>query len=431
MMVHGGRVQGGERGKGQGVGREGDLRTTDSIEAIRAQFPALQRAHGGEPVAYFDGPGGTQVPRLVAEAMTDYLYHHNANTHWAYPTSEETDAAIAGARASMAALLNAAPNEIAFGANMTTLTFHLARALGRGWNAGDEVVITELDHHANQAPWRAIERERGITIRVVPINLDTYELDDDAIARAITPRTKLVAITAGSNALGTMPNVTRAARLAHDAGALCFVDAVHYTPHGGVDVRAFDCDFLACSAYKFYGPHIGVLYGKADRLAALDVPKLQPAPDTVPERLETGTQNHEGIVGAGAAVQFLAALGHGASTRTQVVGAMTALHARGEQLFARLWDGLGAIAGVTRYGPPPGRPRTPTVSFTIKGVTPEDAARLLAARGVFVSHGDYYASTVVERLGLQPHGMIRAGCSCYTTEVEVERLIAGVAQLAT
>ncbi|MBM3907493.1 MAG: cysteine desulfurase-like protein [Gemmatimonadetes bacterium] len=417
--VQAGREQSGVQGKG-----------TASVEAIRAQFPALERVHGGAPIAYFDGPGGTQVPRRVAEAMNDYLYHHNANTHWAYPTSEESDALIAAARVSLAALLNASPREVAFGANMTTLTFHLARALGRGWGPGDEVIITELDHHANQAPWRAIERERGITIRVVPIDLDTYELDWAALERAFTPRTRLVALTAGSNALGTIPDVTAATRLARAAGALCFVDAVHYTPHGVVDVRAIDCDFLACSAYKFYGPHIGVLYGKADRLAALDVPKLQPAPDTVPERLETGTMNHEGIIGAGAAVEFLASIGTGATPRARIVSAMTELHARGEQLFARLWDGLGAIPGVTCHGPNPGRPRTPTGSFTIRGMAPEAAARRLSAKGVFVSHGDYYASTVVERLGLQPDGMIRAGCLCYTNDDEVNRLLEGVAAIA-
>ena len=400
------------------------------IDAIRAQFPALTRTHNGQPVAYFDGPGGTQVPTVVADAMRDYLFHHNANTHWAYPTSEETDALIADARASMAALLGAGANEVAFGANMTTLTFHLARALGRGWGPGDEVIITELDHHANQAPWRAIEKERGITIKAIPFDRATYNLDWSALERAFTPRTKLLAITAGSNALGTAPNVTAAAKLAHAAGAMCFVDAVHYTPHGIVDVRAFDCDFLACSPYKFYGPHMGVLYGKAERIAALDVPKLIPAPDTVPERLETGTQNHEGMVGSGAAVKFLASLGAGADLRAQCVSAMTALHARGETLFARLWNGLGAIDGITRHGPPPGEPRTPTIAFTIDGITPEAATRALAARGVFVSHGDYYARTVVERLGLHPDGMIRAGCSCYTTEEEVDRLIAGVAQLA-
>ena len=402
-----------------------------AVDAIRAHFMALHRQHHGHAVAYFDGPGGTQVPRQVVGAMADYLINHNANTHWAYPTSEETDAGITGARTLLAALLNAAPHEVVFGANMTTLTFHLARGLGRAWGPGDEVIITELDHHANQAPWRAIEKERGITVRVVPIDLATYELDWRALERAFTPRTRLLAISAGSNALGTMPDVTAATRLAHAAGALSFVDAVHYTPHGVVDVRAFDCDFLACSAYKFYGPHVGVLYGKAEQLAAADVPKLQPAPDTVPERLETGTLNHEGIVGAGAAVEFLASLAGGADRREQLVNAMTALHARGEQLFVRLWDGLGTIKGVKRHGPAPGRPRTPTVSFTIDGITPEAAARALALQGLFVSHGDYYASTVVERLGLQPDGMIRAGCSCYTTEQEIERLIVGVEGLTT
>lgn len=404
--------------------------TLPGIDQIRAHFPALRRLHHGERIAYFDGPGGTQVPQQVVDAMADYLLHHNANTHWAYPTSEETDAAIDAARASLAALLNAAPHEIAFGANMTTLTFHLARALGRGWGPGDEVIITELDHHANQAPWRAIEKERGITIKVVPVDLETFELDWHALERAVTSKTRLLAIGAGSNALGTISDVTRATQLAHDAGALCFVDAVHFTPHSVVDVQAIDCDFLSCSAYKFYGPHIGVLYGKADRLAALDVPKLIPSPDTVPERLETGTQNHEGIIGAAAAVHFLASLGSGPNHRAQLVSAMSGLHAEGERLFARIWEGLGAIKGVTRYGPPPGRPRTPTISFTIDGVTPEAATRALAERAVFVSHGDYYAVTVVERLGLQPDGMIRAGCSCYTTEDEVERLIAGVAAIA-
>ena len=400
------------------------------VDEIRAHFPALQRLRHGQRVAYFDGPGGTQVPRQVVEAMSDYLLHHNANTHWAYPTSEETDAAIDGARAALGALLHAAPHEVAFGANMTTLTFHLARALGRGWGPGDEVIITELDHHANQAPWRAIEKERGITITVVPLDLQTFELDWTALERAFTSKTRLLAITAGSNALGTAPDVTKATELAHDAGALCFVDAVHFTPHGVVDVQAIDCDFLGCSAYKFYGPHIGVLYGKAERLAALDVPKLDPAPDTVPERMETGTQNHEGIIGAAAAVHFLASLGEGRNHREQVVSAMSGLHARGEVLFARLWDELGAIAGVTRYGPPPGRPRTPTITFNVAGVSPEAATRALAGRGVFVSHGDYYAQTVIERLGLMPDGMIRAGCSCYTTDEEVDRLVAGVAAIA-
>jgi cysteine desulfurase family protein (TIGR01976 family) len=403
-----------------------DVRSTDEI---REQFPALERRHGGHPVAYFDGPGGTQVPHAVAEAVHDYLLHHNANTHWHYPTSEETDRILASARASLADFLGATPAEIAFGANMTTLTFHLGRALGRGWGPGDELIVTELDHHANVAPWRALERERGVTIRSVPLVLATGELDWPALERAVSPRTRLLAIGAASNALGTVSDVTRACALARAAGALSFVDAVHYAPHALVDVRAIGCDFLACSAYKFYGPHVGILFGRRDRLEALDAPKLAPAPDTAPERLETGTLDHEGIAGAGAAVEFLASLAAGGSRRERLERAFAALHRRGQELVERMWTGLGEIAGVTRYGPPPGRPRTPTVSFTVAGRTSEQVATALAAEGVFVSNGDFYATTVVERLGLGVEGLVRAGCACYTTPDEVDRLLAGARRL--
>ncbi|MDQ6861723.1 MAG: aminotransferase class V-fold PLP-dependent enzyme, partial [Verrucomicrobiota bacterium] len=235
--------------------------TEMQIDEVRADFPALARKQNGEPVAYFDGPGGTQVPRVVADAMTDYLFHHNANTHWSFPTSQETDAIVLEARAALADFLGAAPNEIAFGANMSTLTFHLARALGRKWSAGDEIVITELDHHANVAPWRALEEERGVTIRVARMIPETGQIDWDHFAQQVNSRTRLVAIGAASNAIGTITKVRRAADLAHNAGAKVFVDAVHYAPHELVDVRALDCDFLACSAYKFYGPHLGILFG--------------------------------------------------------------------------------------------------------------------------------------------------------------------------
>ncbi|HEY9506520.1 MAG TPA: aminotransferase class V-fold PLP-dependent enzyme, partial [Gemmatimonadales bacterium] len=259
-----------------------------AVSEIRAQFPALQRHHEGLPVAYFDGPGGTQVPRVVTEAVTDYLLHHNANTHWRYPTSRETDALLEGARAALADLLGATPGEVAFGANMTTLTFHLARGLGRSWGKGDEIVVTELDHHANVAPWRALERDRGVTVRMVPMLPESGQLDWNALERALTGRTRLLAVGAASNALGTISDVTRAVALAREAGALTFVDAVHYTPHRLVDVRAIGCDFLACSAYKFYGPHVGVLFGRSERLAEVDIPKLEPASNTPPERVETG-----------------------------------------------------------------------------------------------------------------------------------------------
>src|SRR5437764_12249985 len=282
--------------------------TMMSIEEIRRCFPALARNHSGYPVAYFDGPGGTQVPRTVVEAMNDYLYHHNANTHWAYPSSAETDAIIDSARNVLADFLNASPTEIVFGANMTTLTFHLARALGRAYERDDEILVTELDHHANIAPWRTLEEECGVKVRMVKMIPETGELDWDDFSRQLTRRTKLVAIGAASNALGTINDVKRARDMAHSSGAKIFVDAVHYAPHGLIDVRDWNCDFLACSAYKFYGPHIGILYGRHDLLDSLDFPKLIPAPDSAPERAETGTQNHEGIAGAAAAVDFLASL---------------------------------------------------------------------------------------------------------------------------
>ncbi len=399
------------------------------VDAIRARFPALARRHAGHPVAYFDGPGGTQVPQSVVDAMADYLLHHNANTHWAYPTSAETDALLLAAREAAADFLNASPTEVAFANNMTTGTFHLARALGRGWGPGDEVVITDLDHHANVAPWRALERERGITIRRVAVDLATGELDLDSLRAALTPRTRLLAIGAGSNALGTINDVSAAAGLAHGVGALVFVDAVHYAPHALVDVRAMDCDLLGCSAYKFYGPHTGLLYVRESLLATLDVPKLLPAPDVGSERLETGTQNHEGIVGTGAAIDFLASLAEGPTRRARLERAFAGLHARGMAQLHRLWEGLGAIDGVTRYGPPPGRPRTPTLAFTVAGHTSEAVTRALVERGVFTSHGDFYASTVVDLLGRAEDGLVRAGAACYTTDEEIERLIAGVAEV--
>lgn len=397
---------------------------------IRACFPALERVHNQFPVAYFDGPGGTQVPRQVVEAMTDYLYHHNANTHWAYPTSEETDAALEAARQACADLLNASSREIAFGANMTTLTFHLARALGAQFDSGDEIIVTELDHHGNVAPWRRLEVERGVRVITVKLIPETGQLDWDSFEKSITSRTKLVAIGAASNALGTINDVPRAIRLARAVGALTFVDAVHYAPHALIDVQSLDCDFLGMSAYKFYGPHVGILFGKRSLLESINFPKLLPAPDTAPENVETGTQNQEGMVGAGAAIDFLATLAAEGSRREQLSAVFAELHQRSSALTSRLWSGLDAIPGVKLYGPSPDLPRTPTIAFTVAGVPSTQVAQRLATRGLFLSHGDFYAATVVERLELEPEGLVRAGCACYTTADEIDRLMAGVEAIA-
>jgi cysteine desulfurase family protein (TIGR01976 family) len=362
--------------------------------------------------------------------MEDYLFHHNANTHWDYPSSAETDAAIRRAREAVADFLNASPDEISFGNNMTTIAFHLARGLGRAWGPGDEIVVTELDHHANIAPWRTLERERGVSVVTVPFDVKTGEIDLVYLASAISSRTRLVAIGAASNALGTITDVKQVGRMAHEVGALVFVDAVHYAAHGVIDVRDLECDFLVCSPYKFYGPHAGVLHGRADRLAAVNVPKLEPAPDDVPERLETGTQNHEGIVGTAAAVDFLASLAEGETRRQRLTRAMTELHRRGDLLVRTLWEGLAGIDGVTCFGPVPGRPRTPTVSFVMRDIPSVEVARALVRRGIFASHGDFYAATVVERLGHAREGVVRAGCACYTTSDEVERFINGVREVS-
>ena len=402
------------------------------IESIRRQFPALDRVHNGHPVAYFDGPGGTQVPRSVGDAMVDYLYHHNANTEWAYPTSAETDAALSEARKALADFLNARPDEIAFGANMTTLTLHLSRAIGRTLAAGDEIIVTELDHHANSDPWRQIAQDMNLCVRTVRLIAETGQLDWDDFERVLNGRTKVVAVGAASNALGTVSDVRRAARMGHDAGALVFVDAVHYAPHTLVDVEALECDFLACSAYKFCGPHVGILYAKHDLLDSLDFPRLRPAHHNAPERAETGTLNHEGIVGAGAAVDFFASLSSTPGLRrARLSNSFEALHAHGLELVREMWDALSEIRGVHLYGPTPDLPRTPTVAFTVEGRDSRAVATALAEVGVFVSHGDFYALTVIERLGLAEEGLVRAGCGCYTTREEVGRLVNGVRTLTS
>ncbi len=399
-----------------------------TVDEIRTHFPALERTENGRKVAYFDAPGGTQVPRAVGEAMTEYLYHHNANTHWAYPTSEETDAVIAAAREAGADFLNCAPDEVSFGANMTTMTFHLARALGRTWQRGDEVITTELDHHANVAPWHALEVDRGIEVRTARMSVETALIDFDHLERLVTKKTRLIAIGGASNAVGTVSDLGRAREIARAAGALLFVDAVHLAPHELLDVQAIGPDFLACSAYKFYGPHIGMMFVRRDLLAGLPFPKLAPSPDTAPERCETGTLNQEGIAGLRATVDWLASLGgEGGSRRERLARLFHSLHERGSRQARRLWDGLSAIPGVRVYGPPPPLPRTPTVSITLDGHTAEDVARALVESAIFASHGDFYAQTVIERLGVE--ALLRLGCACYTTDEDVERVIEAVARV--
>jgi cysteine desulfurase family protein (TIGR01976 family) len=414
-----------------------------TTEEIRKQFPATERRHHDYPVAYFDAPGGTQTPQIVVDAVADYLLNHNANTHWEYPTSHETDSIILSAREAFADFLNATTDEIVFGPNTTTMIYHLSRALGRTMGPGDEVVITELEHHANVAPWQALEVERGVRLKMAQMDPETGQLDWEDFRRLVTKNTKVVAFGAGCNALGTVNDFRGAVALAHSVGALALVDAVHYAPYFLCDVKEMDCDFLTGSAYKFYGPHVSVFYGKKDLLESVDFPKLQPAPDAAPERVEMGTQIHEGIAGAAAAVDFYASLARGtgvppvthaqdarATRRTALELAFAGLRAHSAPQVVRLWEALSNISGVRLFGPPPHVARTPTVSFILKNVGSTEVARKLADRGLFVSHGDFYAQTVVDRLGLQPEGLVRVGCACYTSDEEVQRLIDAVRELA-
>jgi cysteine desulfurase family protein (TIGR01976 family) len=414
-----------------------------STEQIRNRFPSLQRTHNGFPVAYFDAPGGTQTPRAVVDAVADYLLNHNANTHWEYPTSHETDAIIESARETFAGFVNASAAEIVFGPNTTSMIYHLSRALGRTLGPGDEIVITELEHHANVAPWEALVAERGVTLHVAELDTESGQLNWDNFERLVSNKTRVVAFGAGCNALGTVNRFRDAVALAHSVGALALVDAVHYAPYFLCDVKEIDCDFLTCSAYKFYGPHVSVFYGKRELLESIDFPKLQPAPDTAPERVEMGTLNHEGIAGAAAAVDFYASLvdvGTQHSDRVNdsklihreaLQSAFAGLRAHSTPQVKYLWESLTRIKGVRLYGPPPEVERTPTVSFTVESVASTEVARRLAARGLFVSHGDFYAQTVVDRLGLQPEGLVRVGCACYTSDDEIERLIAAVKELSS
>jgi cysteine desulfurase family protein (TIGR01976 family) len=403
----------------------------DLAARVRGDFPVFERRIRDLPIAFFDGPGGSQVPSVVAAAVAEYLTHHNANTHGDFVTSQETDLAISAARAAMADLLGGRSSEIVFGQNMTTLTFALSRGLGAEWGPGDGVVITELDHQANQAPWRRMAEDREMTVRTIPFDPRELRLDYAALESAIGPRTRLVAVGGASNAVGTINDVRRVTEAARAAGALSFVDAVHLAPHHRIDVEALGCDFLACSAYKFFGPHVGILWGRGELLERFTPYKVPPASDLAPERWETGTLNHEGIAGTRAAVDWMASLGGVNQPRPAALDvAFARIHAHEMALFDQLADGLRSIPGVQLYGPEPGMPRTPTAAFTVDGVSAGEVARGLAALGVFVWSGHFYASSITARLGLDERGgLVRAGIAPYTTTDDVARLLDGVRRL--
>src|SRR5258708_6182837 len=374
---------------------------------VRAQFPSLKLQINGHPAAFLDGPAGTQVPKQVIDAVQNYFLSANANTCGAFATSRANDATIAAARGAMADFLHCDPDEVVFGQNMTTITFALARAIGRGLTAGDEIVVTTLDHDANVAPWRALE-EKGVVIRQVDIRETDCTLDLDDLKRKITAKTKVVAVGYASNAVGTINPVAQITKLAHDAGALMFIDAVHYAPHGFIDVRALDCDFLACSSYKFFGPHIGTLYGKRERLLQFQPYKVRPATDALPDRWETGTQVQELIAGIGAAVNYLAELGHrhdptATDRRSALLAAYRVTRHHEPSLLARLIDGLLAIPNLRFFGisdPNRFHQRCSTVSIRVGDHHPTEIAKYVGYRGMLDREVHYYPLNLTYALGV-------------------------------
>jgi cysteine desulfurase family protein (TIGR01976 family) len=460
------------------------------VNWVRAQFPSLRQTVNGHPAAFLDAPAGTQVPQRVIDAFRDYFEQSNANTCGAFATSRRTDAMIAAARAAMADFFHCDADEVFFGPNMTTLTFALARGIGRDLAPGDEIVVTTLDHDANVAPWRALE-ERGVVVRQVDIREPDCTLDMDDLRHKITSRTKLLAVGYASNAVGTINPVGEIVRLAHAAGTLAFIDAVHYAPHGSIDVRALDCDFLACSPYKFFGPHMGCIYGKREQLLRFRPYKVRPAPETLPDRWETGTQLHEGLAGVIAAIDYLADLGrhcdasiaNGSNTpnhpadgfcqgtalavpksgvnsgvltpevqrsltpstsetssispntrRAALEAAYRAVRQHEMTLAARLIRGLLEIRGLRFYGisdPARFAERVGTVGVRLGDFAPLECAKFLGERGIFTWDGNYYALNLTERLGVEKTGgLLRIGVVHYNTAEEVDRLLAGLRNLA-
>jgi cysteine desulfurase family protein (TIGR01976 family) len=400
------------------------MQRTFDVRSVREQFPALRRTHERLGVAYFDGPGGSQVAKSAIEAVAGYMERGGANLHGVFLTSTETEEILAETRQAAADFLGAAPDEIAFGANMTTLTFAISRALARDWDEGSEIVVTELDHRANVDPWTIAATERGAKIRWIRVDPETLTLDPDDLEEKISERTKLVAVGLASNAVGTVNDVAAIADRAHEAGALVAVDAVHAVPHIPIDRDSIGADVLTCSAYKFFGPHVGVTAVKRDLLEALGAYRVEPAPDYVPDKLETGTQNHEGIAGVKGAIGFIASLGEGTSARERLVSGMRALEEYEADLAARFRAALREIPGIKVYAAPDGVRKTPTVAFRVDGYTPREVTEHLAQEGFFVADGHFYASTLARKLGIHDKGgWIRAGLAPYNTEEEVESLV--------
>ncbi len=408
------------------------------VERVREKFPALSHKVNGQPIIFFDGPGGTQVPASVMKAIQQYLLTSNANAHGAFVTSAKTDKLMNTARLAIADFLGCDREEVVFGANMTSLTFSFSRAIARELKPGDEIIVTRLDHDANVAPWLAL-KEKGAIIRTVDLNLDDCTLNLSDLAAKMNPKTKLVAVGYASNAVGTINNLAEIIKMAHRVKALVFVDAVHYAPHGIIDVRDLDCDFLVCSAYKFFGPHVGILYGKREHLNRIRPYKVKPAPQEVPACWETGTPNFEGLAGLVATIQYLQDLGKQIlpsveDSRQAIVAAMQGIQNYEQELAQHLITGLLQIPGLSFYGITESNRlqwRTPTVGIRMRGQTPHEIAHKLGDRGIFTWHGHFYAIGLTERLGIESSGgLLRIGLVHYNTIAEIDTLLSTLNEIA-
>lgn len=401
---------------------------------IRPNFPALQRQVNGQPVIYLDGPGGTQVPSSVIDAMARYLSRGSSNLGGPFLVSREADEVVAQARQAMATMLNAAPNEISFGQNMTSVTLNFSRALAQTWQAGDQIIVTRLDHDANISPWLVAARDRGVTVRWLDFDPVDCTLRLDQLANLLNDKTRLAAITFASNAVGTVNDIANIAKMVHDAGAQLFVDAVHYAPHGPIDVQALDCDYLACSAYKFYGPHTGVLYGKHALMKEIVAYKVRPAPETAPDKWETGTQSFESLAGVTAAVEYLMWLGDGTTPRERIVSGMSRIKSHEAALSLHFLQRATEVNGLRVAGLTDIEridERTPTFAVSLDGYSAKALATELGAQGIFAYHGHYYAIEVMSRLGvLESGGLVRLGFVHYNSSAEIDRLIETLQTLA-
>jgi cysteine desulfurase family protein (TIGR01976 family) len=400
------------------------MQRTFDVRSVREQFPALRRKYDGRGVVYFDGPGGSQVARQAIDAMSGYMERGGANLHGVFPTSTETEEILAETRRAAADFLGAGQDEISFGANMTTLTFAISRALAREWDEGSEIVVTELDHRANVDPWVIAAHESGATVRWVKVDPETLTLDPDDLERNITERTRLVAVGLASNAVGTVNDVAAVAQKAHAAGAIVAVDAVHAAPHIPIDRDGLGADVITCSAYKIFGPHVGVTAIRRDLFENMDVYRLDPAPGYIPDKLETGTQNHEGIAGVKGALDFIASLGEGTSQREKLGSAMQTIEEHEAELAEAFRAALHDLPGVKLYAAPDGVRKTPTIAFRVEGHTPDEVCARMLEHGFFIAAGDFYASTLAQKLGIsESGGFVRAGLAPYNTEEEVERFV--------